>query len=75
MRFEKKETRKKKNSKKKKIEDSFAIKFKKIILTAILKKKLHIMRKFFQRKLTKSVNAKKIYKSQSKQFTSFKSQR
>ena len=62
MRFEKKKIRKKKNSKKEKFESLFAVKFRKIILTAILKKKLYIIRKFSRKKLTKNVNAK-IYKS------------
>ena len=60
MRPEKKEVRKKKNSKKEKLEDSFAIKFKKIILTAILKKELYIMKRFFRKKLTENVNAKNL---------------
>ena len=71
MRLEEKKVRRKKNLKKEKFEDLFVIKFKKIILTAILKKKLHIIRKFFRKKLTESVNAK-IYKSQLKQFTFLK---
>ena len=62
MRFKKKETRKKRNSKKEKFKDLFAIKFRKIILIAILKKEFYIIKRFFQKKLTKSVNAK-IYKS------------
>ena len=73
MRFEKKkEIRKKRNSKKKKLENPFAVKFKKIILTTIFKKELYIIKKFFRKNLTESVNAK-IYISQSKQFISLKS--
>ena len=60
MRFEKKEVRKKRNSKKKRFENSFAVKFKKIILIAILKKELHIMKRFSRKRLTKSVNAKNL---------------
>ena len=74
MRLEEREIRKKKNSKKEEPEDPFAIKFKRIILAAILKKELYIMRKFPRKRLAKSVNAK-IYKSQSKQSTFFKPQR
>ena len=71
MRFEEKKARKKRDSKKERFKDSFAVKFRRIILTAILKKKLYIIRRFFRKKLTKSVNAK-IYKSQLKQFIFFK---
>ena len=60
MRLEKKRTQRKKNSKKEKFESLFAIKFKKIILTTILKKELYIMKRFFQKRLTKSVNAKNL---------------
>ena len=60
MRLEKRETQKKKNSKKEKFENLFAIKFKRIILTVILKKKLYIMRKFSRKKLTENVNAKNL---------------
>ena len=60
MRFEKKKTRRKKSSKKKKLKDLFAVKFRKIILTAILKKKLYIIKRFFRKRLTKSVNAKNL---------------
>ena len=74
MRFEKRGVRRKGDSKKGELEGSFAVKFRRIILTAILEKELHMMKKFPRRKLTESVNAK-IYKSQSKQSTSLKSQR
>ena len=60
MRFEEKKARKKKSSKKKGFEDLFVIKFRKIILTAILKKELYMMRRFFRKRLTKSVNAKNL---------------
>ena len=72
--LEKRKIRKKENSKKEELENPFAIKFRKIILTAILKKELYIIRRFFRKRLTESVNAK-IYKSQLKQFISFKFQR
>ena len=60
MRFEKKEARRKRDSKKEKLEDLFAVKFRKIILTVILKKELYMMKRFFRRRLTKSVNAKNL---------------
>ena len=58
MRFEKKISKKK--IRKKNPENLFAIKFKKIILTTILKKKLYIIKRFFRKRLTKSVNAKNL---------------
>ena len=60
MRFEKKEARRKRDSKKEKLEDLFAVKFRKIILTVILKKELYMMKRFFRKRLTKSVNAKNL---------------
>ena len=45
------------NSKQKKSNNLFTIKLKKISLT-ILKKKLYIIKRFFQKSLTKSANAK-----------------
>ena len=60
MRFEKKRIRKKRDLKKEKFEDLFVVKFRRIILTAILKKELYMMKRFPQRRLTKSVNAKNL---------------